>query len=53
MGKVLGGGGCKGDGCLRGALSGRVLRGAEFHLLVERGQLKTRGFCSDLVCYLV
>jgi len=35
---------------LRGALSGRVLGGAELCLRTERGQLKTREFCSVLPC---
>ena len=53
MCKMLEGGagrGCSGDARLGDALNGRTLRGAEFHLLMERGQLKTRGFCSGLAC---
>lgn len=44
------GGGHSGDARLIDTLNGRMLRGAEFHLLMERGQLKTRGFCSVLAC---
>lgn len=40
------GGGCSGDARLRDTLNGRTLRGAEFHLLMERGQLKPGDFAQ-------